>query len=244
MILSYLKSTVAASCSADKLDIAFIVDSSGSIRSKNYELVKNFVIEFIGMASIDDGTVRIGVITFATSVSVIAYMNSQTNATSLQEVVKNITYDRGYTNTAAGLWAANYKVFQRSNGDRSEVPNVAILIADGVSNVNVKETVPQANLLKATGAKIIALGVTTSNMTKDELDKLASLPLRDHRIDVDSFTQLAGLSNSILSVTCAGKTLIHIILSVAFSLHSLLLYKEVGTIFQSGETKNTCDHDV
>ncbi|XP_067657204.1 location of vulva defective 1-like [Haliotis asinina] len=193
----------AAACSADKLDIAFIIDASGSIGIQNFELVKNFVNEFIGIASMDDGTVRIGVLTFSYSVRLYAYLNSYTTARALQEVVKNISYDSSSTYTAAGLWAANNHIFVSQRGDRSDVPNVAILIADGISNINQGSTIPQANLLKETGAKIIAVGITTSNRTKDELDKLASLPLSDHRIDVDDFTKLAGLSSSILSVTCA-----------------------------------------
>ncbi|XP_046556437.1 cartilage matrix protein-like [Haliotis rubra] len=193
----------APACSADDLDIAFIIDASGSIGDENFELVKNFVSEFIGIASMDDGTVRIGVLTFSYSVRLYAYLNSYSTARSLQEVVKNISYDSSSTYTAAGLWAANNHIFVSRRGDRSDVPNVAILIADGISNIDRANTIPQANLLKDTGAKIIAVGITTSNRTKDELDKLASLPLSDHRIDVDDFTKLKGLSNSILSVTCA-----------------------------------------
>ena len=45
--------------------------------------------------------------------------------------------------------------FTTANGDRMEAPNVAIVLTDGVSNVDKQNTIPAANAAKTDGITII-----------------------------------------------------------------------------------------
>ena len=48
--------------------------------------------------------------------------------------------------------------FIEANGDRPGVPNVAILITDGASNVNEQNTIPAAQYAKEKGITIFRWG--------------------------------------------------------------------------------------
>ena len=50
-------------------------------------------------------------------------------------------------------------------GDRSNFPNVVILISDGFHTMDTDDTEPLANQLKESGAYIITIGTTYSNNT-------------------------------------------------------------------------------
>ena len=50
-------------------------------------------------------------------------------------------------------------MFNRTNGDRPEFPNTAIVITDGRSNVNASQTLPEAQLLQGV-AEVFVIGVT------------------------------------------------------------------------------------
>ena len=70
---------------------------------------------------------------------------------SLLEAIEAIPYEYGTTNTADAFKALRTEVFSKSHGDRKKVPNVAVLITDGNSNINVKRTYKEANRSKRRG---------------------------------------------------------------------------------------------
>ena len=50
-------------------------------------------------------------------------------------------------------------MFNRTNGDRPEFPNTAIVITDGRSNVNRSQTRPEGELLQGV-AEVFVIGIT------------------------------------------------------------------------------------
>ena len=68
--------------------------------------------------------------------------------------------DLGRTNTQAGIRTMRSDVFTRTRGDRSGVPNVAVLVTDGNSNIEREDTVPEAERAKRDGITlyVVALG--------------------------------------------------------------------------------------
>lgn len=57
--------------------------------------------------------------------------------------IDKIPYRRGSTDTAAGIKTALEDVFVRKRGDRSDVPNIMIILTDGGSDIP-EETAKQA----------------------------------------------------------------------------------------------------
>ena len=67
------------------------------------------------------------------------YLTNFTDVSSIRNAVRNIRYLGGNTNTTGGLRLMRTEIFNAANGDRSDVPNVAILITDGVPTREVAE---------------------------------------------------------------------------------------------------------
>lgn len=58
-------------------------------------------------------------------------------------MIDAITYTRGKTNTASAISLVR-SMFNANYGDRSNVPNIAILVSDGQPTVDIQNTLPQA----------------------------------------------------------------------------------------------------
>ena len=60
-----------------------------------------------------------------------------------------VPYSRGRTATAAALRMLYERMFTVEFGDRSNVPNYAVVITDGESTVNPEQTLPEAIEVRA-----------------------------------------------------------------------------------------------
>ena len=82
-----------------------------------------------------------------------------------------------WTNTAAGLFDMRTKVFDPSNsnlrGDRTNSPDIAVVISDGASNINRERTIPNAEDAKRDGITVLAVGLTNF-VNPGELQRIAS----------------------------------------------------------------------
>ena len=57
-------------------------------------------------------------------------------------------------------------VFNADNGDRHGVPNIGIVITDGQSNEHEEDTINQADLTRAAGVRLVAVGITDEVRTQ------------------------------------------------------------------------------
>uniref|UniRef100_A0AC34GFE7 VWFA domain-containing protein n=1 Tax=Panagrolaimus sp. ES5 TaxID=591445 RepID=A0AC34GFE7_9BILA len=147
-----------AKCKPPGKDLIFIVDSSGSIGSHDFELARSFIVSIINNSR-EDSNNRVGIVRFSTSAVLISSLTyDMDNAT---EIVENMYYDAGSTNIQAGLDMAN-EMFM-SDG-RIEVPNVAILITDGKANEGGPPG-PAADNLKSLGVNLFTIGVGSQATT-------------------------------------------------------------------------------
>ena len=60
--------------------------------------------------------------------------------------MSGLSYVGGTTNTANGLMLLRTQIFNVTNGDRPDVPDIAFVITDGQSNVNQSDTIPEVRL--------------------------------------------------------------------------------------------------
>ena len=88
------------------------------------------------------------------------YLNNFTDVASLQNAIRNIRYLGGWTNTTGALRLMRTEIFNHANGDRSNVPNVAILITDGVPNIDVHLLAGEVATIKSRDIRIVGVGVT------------------------------------------------------------------------------------
>lgn len=161
---------------------------------------------FLDGTNIDDDKVRVGVVLYSTRVVKQFYLNSYNTKAEVMRAISDINRMLGDTNIADAIQMIRETMFTSRNGDRPNVPNVAIIITDGISNINSRRTIPEADKAKDDDIRIFAIGVGVEDDT--ELDNIASFPLEDNRISIKDFDELHWKMDVMYLSLCPGK-LIH-----------------------------------
>ena len=184
------------------VDIAFVVDSSGSIKEKgegNWDLVLSFVAAVVNRFTIGRDQVRAALVRYGENANVEFFLNEYYNNAQMVVRVLSTGYLDERTNTAHGIQVLNEQVFQPNNGDRNGVDNVGIIITDGESNVRAEDVAGQAAAARARGIRLIAVGVTDS-VNMDELNSIVDNPA--DVITVQDFSTLISRLDEILQFAC------------------------------------------
>ena len=197
-----------------KADIAFVLDSSGSIRSANprdrsfdnWDLMLQFVIQLISRLSISRNNIRVASLRYSHEARLDFHLNRYFTLSELTQAIRRLEYIDNNTNTADALWMMRTVIFDPTKsgarGDRPDVPNIAILITDGVSNVNERNTIPFADQAKRDGIRILVIGVT------DKIDERELIAISSNGVlnqtywkSLD-FQALDSIVASIINQTC------------------------------------------
>jgi len=83
-----------------------------------------------------------------------------TDTVTLATAIRRIPYCNENTNTTGGLRLTRTEIFKTANGDRSDVPNVIVLITDGNPNREADLLNDEVLLIKNLSIKIFGVGVT------------------------------------------------------------------------------------
>ena len=185
------------------VDMVFVLDASTSVTELNFLVMKDFIKDFLFSANIDGGNVRVGMIIYSTEDHLQFHLNGYRNKIDLYTAIDDIPYRHGSTNTADALQTMRTQMFTAANGDRPGVPNVAIVITDGVSNINARRTIPEAESARADGIHIYAIGIGLTDTT--ELDGIASKPVAENSFNVQEFSGLRNLRHKVFSALCESK---------------------------------------
>lgn len=92
------------------------------------------------------GAVRVGIAIYSTEVQIEFNLNTHSTKAEVYRAIDDIPYIYGSTNTADALQTMSTVMFSPRNGDRPGVPNTCIILTDGVSNVNVDRSLPEARV--------------------------------------------------------------------------------------------------
>ena len=187
-------------CNDALVDMVFVVDASTSVTEYNFLVMKDFIKDFLFNANIDDGNVRVGIIIYSTEDYLQFHLDEYQDKLALFTAIDDIPYRYGSTNTADALNTMRTQMYTAANGDRPGVPNVAIVITDGVSNINSRRTIPEAEQARAEGIHIYAIGIGLTDTT--ELDGIASQPASENSFAVQEFSELRNLRDTLFSAFC------------------------------------------
>ena len=201
------------------MDLAFVVDASGSIQkdqekgtstNTNWDLIINFILDLIDEFTIGEDETRVAFLTFSTNANVRISLDSFYDRRELKkEIEKNHKrwYVGGWTNTYEGLKLTREKIYSESKGDRPSIPNIVIVITDGKSshheNRNFRDPIPQADQAEKQGIKTYVVGVTDS-VLEDELQAISTEPKRQNVTywTTPKFDSLVNLMQGLLKSTC------------------------------------------
>ena len=151
------------------MDLCFIVDSSGSIRDTNllevdnWTLQLNFIIDLVKLFDIAPDATRVGLVVFSDDTQLVFSLDTYTDAESLEVAIRNIPYFGRQTNTRDAFRITREQCFNVARGDRPGIQNLAIFISDGqpITDSIRDPAITEAQLLKNSGAFLIAVGITS-----------------------------------------------------------------------------------
>lgn len=192
-------------CQSTQVDVAFLLDSSGSIESSgehNYQIMKDFIKGIVKSFVIgpDDTTVAVATFSSKSKFKIQFDFTKYTTTADIVDAIQNIPFYDGYTYTGDALNHLRTDLFPLA---RADVPHILIVLTDGRARDKVKDP---AKRLHDMGVHIIAVGVGDADYK--ELEEIASDP-DDENVFTTSFDSIVNLAGSILEDVCKGEQCIY-----------------------------------
>ncbi|KAI2645571.1 Integrin alpha-M [Labeo rohita] len=178
-------------CPTSQIDIAFLMDGSGSVNYVDFNKMKNFVIEMI--KSFIDHDTQFAIAQFSTNCFIHHKFQQVKNAKSWEDAVTKIDQKKGWTNTAKAIKQLVRELFVSEGGARPSASKILVVITDGEStdkDDSLTEAVQQAQAKKITRYAIGHVFKVT------DFDALASIreQLKENIIAIEG-TQTTGDSS-------------------------------------------------
>lgn len=174
-------------------DIVIMLDASGSIGYNNFDVLKEFIVKLVEQLEVDNGKVRVGMLTFSSTINLQFNLNKYTDRLGMFAAIKNTSYpSSGQCNTAGALNYARTNMFTSAMGDRPDFANTIVIITDGASD-NQNLTLQEATLTKNAKIRIVALGVGNW-LNMYEFQNMVSYPYQENTVTVSNY---AGLTQSV-----------------------------------------------
>lgn len=185
------------------MDVAFLVDSSGSISFRNFRKVKNFVVELASKFDISPGGSRAAVVVYSTRATTRIRFTDHSTYGSFANAVQRLRHERGYTRIDLALQRAYFDVFGPRGKPRFLVPKIAFVLTDGeqtrAGNELSLEVV--SDRLKKKGVRIISIGIG-KRVNKNQLTVIASS--EKDVVIAESFDGLVSEVEPLFQSACKG----------------------------------------
>lgn len=150
------------------IDLAFVVDSSGSIRDNSYAGVDNWQLVQMFIKNIVNGSaIRYG--KYLDHVAIVEFSDfattyfdftksATTSLSGMLTLIDNMPFLGSETNTPAGLRLGRALFENPTSGSRPNAVHMMILLTDGRTNREVPNLIPEITALNNSAAKIIRYG--------------------------------------------------------------------------------------
>ena len=152
--------------------------------------------------NLNDGESRVAAETYSNSPNVKFYLDAYTTQYAATNAL-SFYYTGGTTNTASAIDTMRTDIFTSNRGDRSDVPNIGVVITDGRSNDRTATILAASNARKQ-DMTLITVGVG-ANLDDSELLAVASYPSDQNYFKSDNFNNLDNLASNLISAICNGE---------------------------------------
>uniref|UniRef100_A0A8C8U2X9 Integrin, alpha D n=1 Tax=Peromyscus maniculatus bairdii TaxID=230844 RepID=A0A8C8U2X9_PERMB len=185
-------------CPTQDMDIAFLIDGSGSIDKSDFSQMKAFVKALMGQFA-----------STSTSFSLMQYSNIlKTHFTftkfwstpNPQSLVDPIVQLQGLTFTATGIQEVVKELFHSKNGARKNAKKILIVITDGQKYrdpLKYSDVIPQAEKANITRYAIGVGDAFQEPTALQELNTIGSAPPQDHVFKVGNFIALGSIQKQL-----------------------------------------------
>ncbi|XP_027728227.1 collagen alpha-6(VI) chain [Vombatus ursinus] len=196
-ILSERTEHLKAGCvETEETDIYLLIDGSGSIQPTDFQEMKTFLTEVIGMLNVAPYKVRVGAVQYSDRWEMEFEINKYSNKNDLGKAIDNIRQMGGNTKTGAAL---NFTLglLQKAKRQRgNKVPCHLIVLTDGLSDDSVKEP---SKRLQDEHIIVFAIGIKEANRT--QLLEIAGSEKRVYY--VYNFDSLKDVKNQVVQGICS-----------------------------------------
>ena len=205
------------------IDVALVMDSSGSINSTNLSTMKSALNTFVG-ALLPATPTLFSVTDFDTDATVLQTL---TNDTGLLTTAINAPTSGGNTNWEQAIQDAQGTLTTEPPA-RAGVPNIMIFASDGdptyandpgtnvADDVALSEAIAAANAAKLAGTRIITLGIGASV----NVANLEAISSADAYYSAANFSDLSTVLNNIVTDLCGGTITVHKVIDADGDLHT------------------------
>ncbi|XP_069109688.1 LOW QUALITY PROTEIN: collagen alpha-5(VI) chain-like [Argopecten irradians] len=197
-----LTDTTCTVCGDQPADLVFLLDSSGSEGSANFQLQKQFVSSVINEFDISPTDTQVGLATFSTSSRAEILLQQYTQKPSLIQAVQHVAYKDGETRTDLGLHTVERNIFRPTHhhyGPRNGAKRFVIVLTDGRSN-EPTNTESAAHSLKRHVDEVFAIGIGHSVDTAEL--KVIATDDHQHVFQAGNFHDLQNLKGRIVKKIC------------------------------------------
>ena len=187
----------------------FALDTSESIWEEDFQKQLKFVSQIVQQFDIGPDKVRVGMVTFGSSVNHQFHLNDFHRRHKLISAILNVQYVGGGTNTAGAIAHARNVMFKSTNGGRNKADKILIVITDGFSR-NTTKAALEASICRSIGIKLFTVGVGFG-VDNFELTAIANRPSDDSEkfsFRVDDFQELKAIESDITHTLCKGMVVI------------------------------------
>lgn len=185
------------------LDIVYDVDSSGSIGSYEFKnRVRPFLADITNQLDIGAGDlqIRVGIVQFGTKAyketsSLLTYTRGTSKKPGVLDVIEDMSYRKGNTNTKGGL---SYSQDLLEAG-RAGVKKLIIVLTDGEYNTGGDPASKAKEIYNTPNWRILAIAV--GQFDQGEIKRLVKNPETDY-FEVSNFDALNTALQSVITAAC------------------------------------------
>ncbi|XP_031563116.1 coadhesin-like [Actinia tenebrosa] len=184
------------------LDIGIILDGSTSVESDPFKVAIDFIKQLMKYFEISPQGSHVGFILYSTDATLEFKMSDSTyySYQKLAARLDKIKYPQGSTFTDKALEMASNELFTPAGGDRSDKPNVLLVLTDGNTNIDSKPYSVVLAPLKQKKVRVIAVGI--GNQINDSELQTIALGDPNYVVHVSSFYKLFPKLAEILEHSC------------------------------------------
>ncbi|XP_046326919.1 matrilin-2-like [Haliotis rufescens] len=199
-LLGYEGANCERKCPQKKLDILLIEDVSSSISKDAYRQIKDFEVELLSYARIQNNIINVAFLVYSGKAEVNFLLNSHPD--NKEAAIRDVNAQKqkgGSTFLGDAINMALSDVFVAENGDRPDADNIVILFTDGKSSK--KSTISRSIGRLLTEAMVFVVP-TSSDLDLEDISAVASPPDEEHVFSLSNSLALDEIKERTIYMKC------------------------------------------
>ncbi|XP_028415968.1 collagen alpha-1(XII) chain-like [Dendronephthya gigantea] len=205
--ICFAKPPKTMECAHQKRDILLLVDGSASVGWQDVRTVKKFLQKLVMELNVGEDSNRVALTQFSEQGKTKTEFGFDRyyQARKISRAIHKMVYHAGKrTMLGHALELADSSIFDGFDGDRADVSNVIILVADGGAHDQTQAS-ENAAKLRQRGVHIVTVYIANSKSEEENKDFLRSISSSPSDFYTSSFDELKYIAADLVKVVCRSK---------------------------------------